>query len=38
MGERPKRRLCQAEGPGGAPVAAGKGGAASCGAAGWWGD
>lgn len=38
VGERPKRQLCQAEGPGGAPVAAGKGGAASCGAAGWWGD
>lgn len=38
MGEHPKRHLCQVEGPGGAPVAAGKGGAASCGAAGWWGD
>ncbi|KAI9544687.1 hypothetical protein NQZ68_001561 [Dissostichus eleginoides] len=35
VGERPKRQLCQAKGPGGAPVAAGKGGAASCGAAGW---
>lgn len=39
MGERPKRCVCQVEGLGGAPVAAGKGGAASCGAAGWgWGD
>lgn len=36
VGERPKRRLCQVEGGrgGGGPVAAGKGGAASCGAAG----
>lgn len=38
VGERPKRQLRQAAGPEGAPVAAGKGGAASCGAAGRWGD